>query len=76
MYIMYKQQIHCALHYLCVHCRCESFNSVLRTHNVYANRAAPSRDIATTFAIQEQLRFICAGGVLRGADRLVLGHNF
>ena len=48
---------------------------MLRTHNVYANRATPSRDIATTFAIQEQLRFICAGGVLSGADRLVLGHS-
>ena len=45
---------------------------MLRTHNVYANWAAPSRDITTTFAIQEQLRFICAGGLLSDADRLVL----
>ena len=58
-----------------MHCRCESFNSVLRTHNVYGNWAGPSRDIATTFPIQEQLRFICSGGVLSGADRLVSGHE-
>ena len=52
-----------------------SIHAVLRTHNIYGNRAAPSRDIATTFAIQEQLRFICSGGVLSGADRLVSGHE-
>ena len=36
---------------------------------------APSRDTATTFKVQEQLRFICAGGVLRSADRLVSGDS-
>ena len=42
---------------------------------MYGNRVAPSRDTATTFKVQEQLRFICAGGVLRSADRLVSGDS-
>jgi len=46
-------------------CRCESFNGILRSYNVYGNRRASSRDIATWFAVVEQLRFICSGGVVR-----------
>ena len=34
-------------------CRCESFNSILRTYNIYANRGAPSRDIANSFAVMD-----------------------
>ena len=40
------------------HCRCEAFNSTLRAHNVYFNRLAPSKDIATSFSVMEQLRLI------------------
>ena len=43
--------------------RCEAFNSTMRTHNIYANRAAPSRDIVNSFAVIKHLRFLCAGGV-------------
>ena len=50
-------------------CRCESFNSVMRIHNIYANRAAPSRDIAHSFAVMEHLRFICGGGTTDVAQR-------
>jgi len=46
-------------------CRCESFNGILRSYSVYGNRRASSRDIATQFAVVEQLRFICSGGVVR-----------
>jgi len=46
-------------------CRCESFNGILRSYNVHGNRRASSRDIATRFAVVEQLRFICSGGVVR-----------
>jgi len=37
-----------------------------------SNCAAPSRDIATTFAVLEQLRFLCAGGIASSTDRSVL----
>ena len=53
-------------------CRCESFNSILRTYNIYANRGAPSRDIANSFAVMDHMRFICSGGVLNGSHRLVM----
>ena len=36
---------------------------------MYANRLAPSRDIARSFAVIEYLRFLCAGGTLDGASR-------
>lgn len=44
--------------------RCESFNSNVRMHNVFSNRRAPSRDIATNFAVLSYLRFICDGGMI------------
>ena len=50
-------------------CRCESFNSVMRIHNIYANQAAPCRDIAHSFAVMEHLRFICGGGTTDVAQR-------
>lgn len=46
-------------------CRCDSFNGILRSYNEHGNRRASSRDIATRFAVVEQLRFICSGGVVR-----------
>ncbi|KAL5479127.1 hypothetical protein EMCRGX_G022609 [Ephydatia muelleri] len=42
--------------------RCESFNGTIRAHNIYANRHAPSKDIATSFAIQQSIQFVCSGG--------------
>eukprot|EP00731_Ephydatia_muelleri_P020757 Em0013g484a len=42
--------------------RCESYNAAIRGCNIYANRHAPSKDIATSFAIQESIRFVCSGG--------------
>eukprot|EP00731_Ephydatia_muelleri_P014532 Em0008g252a len=42
--------------------RCESYNAAIRGRNIYANRHAPSKDIATSFAIQESIRFVCSGG--------------
>ncbi|KAL5505895.1 hypothetical protein EMCRGX_G007436 [Ephydatia muelleri] len=44
--------------------RCESYNDVIRSHNIYANKHAPSKDIANSFAIQESIRFFCSGGHL------------
>lgn len=42
----------------------------MRSKNIYANRAAPSRDIARNFAVLEHLRFLCAGGVTTQSQRL------
>ena len=42
--------------------RCETFNSLVRTRNIFGNKQAPSRDIAQGFSVLEHLRFICAGG--------------
>ena len=56
--------------YICA-CRYESFNPILRTYNVYANRAAPSRDMANIFAVMDHLRFICSGGIVDGSHQLV-----
>ncbi|KAL5459987.1 hypothetical protein EMCRGX_G033391 [Ephydatia muelleri] len=42
--------------------RCESYNAAIRGRNMYANRHAPSKDIATSFAIQESIRSVCSGG--------------
>ena len=50
--------------------RFEAFNSLLRARNIFANRLAPSRDIARGFNVIGHLRSLCAGGVLgRGLDR-------
>lgn len=65
---LYISQDHSNL-YLLYLCRCETFNSLIRARNVYANRLAPSRDIARSFAVIEYLRFLCAGGTLDGASR-------
>ena len=43
--------------------RCESFNGVMREHNLHSNRQASSRDITVDFSVLEQLQFICEGGV-------------
>ena len=42
--------------------RCETFNSLIRTRNIFGNKQAPSRDIAHGFAVLEHLRFVCSGG--------------
>ncbi|KAL5496712.1 hypothetical protein EMCRGX_G013056 [Ephydatia muelleri] len=49
--------------------RCESFNGTIRAHNIYANRHAPSKDIATSFAIQQSMRFVCSGGHFDPSER-------
>ena len=49
--------------------RFKAFNSQLRSRNVYANRLAPSRDIAHGFNVIGHLRSLCAGGVLDNSDR-------
>ena len=45
--------------------RCESFNSLMRARNIFANRLAPSRDIAKGFEVLETLRSVCAGSDTR-----------
>ena len=50
--------------------RCESFNSLIRTTNIFSNKQAPSRDIATHFSIKEALRYITSGALL-GERKLV-----
>eukprot|EP00731_Ephydatia_muelleri_P009853 Em0005g439a len=49
--------------------RCESYNSVIRSRNVYSNRQAPSKDIATAFAIQESIRFTFSGSCYNTSER-------
>lgn len=52
--------------------RCEPFNSLVRAQNVYTNWHNPSHDIATGFAIREQLIYIASGGCYGpNNDRLV-----
>ena len=48
--------------------RCESYNSLIRARNIFANRVASSREIAQGFAILEHFRFICSGGSLDGVS--------
>lgn len=43
-------------------CRCETYNGVMREHNLHSNRQASSRDITTDFAVLEQLQLLCEGG--------------
>ena len=52
----------CVLYLYLYSTRCESYNAAIRGRNIYANRHAPSKDIATSFAIQESIRFVCSGG--------------
>ena len=37
---------------------------MIRSRNIYANKHAPSKDIANSFAIQESIQFFCSGGHL------------
>ena len=39
--------------------KCEAFNGIMREHNLHSNRMASSRDVATRFAIFEQLNLLC-----------------
>ena len=48
--------------------RCESFNSRMRTYNIYGNKAAPSRDIAMSFAVAEHLKYMASGGLIMDAN--------
>ena len=50
--------------------RCETYNSLIRARNIFANRLASSRDIAQGFASLEHLRFICSQGSIDGSSRL------
>ena len=51
------------LRLLCTHhYRCESFNGMIRAQNIFSNKQSPSRDIATSFATLDYLRFIVNGG--------------
>ena len=56
-------------HVSCTFFRCETFNSLIRARNIFANRLAPSRDIAQGFSAIEHLRFICSGGSLSESAR-------
>ena len=44
----------------CIPYSCESFNSYIRSHNIFGNKQAPSRDIAHRFAVLEHIRFTCS----------------
>lgn len=44
---------------------CESFNSLMRSRNIFANRLAPSRDIARGFEVLGTLRSLCASSDTR-----------
>uniref|UniRef100_A0A1X7UVS3 C2H2-type domain-containing protein n=1 Tax=Amphimedon queenslandica TaxID=400682 RepID=A0A1X7UVS3_AMPQE len=46
--------------------RFESFNSLVRSANIYGNRHSPSKDIAFRFATIQHLRFLCSGGHVDG----------
>ena len=50
--------------YLLLYFRCETFNSFIRARNIFANKLAPSRDIAMSFNTLQHLEFICSGGYL------------
>ena len=39
-------------------------NSFIRARNIFANKLAPSRDIAMSFNTLQHLEFICSGGYL------------
>ena len=54
--------------------RFESFNSYVRTYNVFGSRLAPSRDIAKRFCILQHLRYICHGG--NASERYVICATF
>ena len=70
----YNYTIRCCSYHVCMlySYRCETFNSLIRTRNIFGNKQAPSRDIAHGFAVLEHLRFVCSGGPLTkdGRERL------
>ena len=45
-------------------CRCETYNSLIRSQNVYGNKMAPSKDIAHSFAILNSIYFTYSGGMI------------
>ncbi|KAL5517747.1 hypothetical protein EMCRGX_G003356 [Ephydatia muelleri] len=51
---------------------CESFNSLIRTWNIFGNRHAPSKDIANNFAVQESIRFTFSGSYYNPSESLDL----
>ena len=51
-----------------IYTRCESFNSRMRTYNIYGNKAALSRDIAMSFAVAEHLKYMASGGLIMDAN--------
>ena len=53
--------------------RFETFNSFIRTHNIYGNKGAPSYDIACRFAALEQLRHNGEGGYFMNGQRYDVG---
>ena len=57
----------------CVSGLCESYNSVIRSRNVYSNRQAPSKDIATAFTVQGSIRFTFSGNTSEGLIFLETG---
>ncbi len=75
---VYSRELYMCMHVLCMWavfacvsvlllcCRCESFNGLMRTQNVYSNRQAPSRDIALWSSFDN---YICAGGTYDGNKR-------
>ena len=48
-------------------------NSVIRSRNVYSNRQAPSKDIATAFAVQGStiIRFTFSGSCYNTSEGLI-----
>ena len=58
-----------SLHFYHQKFRYESFNSLIRTQNVFGNKQSPSKDIAHNFAIIQHLRYICSGGPFSNGQR-------
>ena len=57
----------------------ESFNSLMRSHNIYSNKAASSRDIARSFAVLHDIRLMCDGGHMMEGWRYIWAgsiHNY
>ena len=52
--------MHDKWHLLFFKFRCESFNSIVRSYNVYSNHQAPSRDIAIRFGRVSYLLHLCS----------------
>eukprot|EP00731_Ephydatia_muelleri_P011328 Em0006g222a len=44
--------------------RCETYNSLIRSQNVYGNKMAPSKDIAHSFAVLNSIYFTFSGGII------------